>query len=159
MSAFHYGWNELHAHLSLLLFSVSLEQDIVPSIGSSRVPDELIQRLGKYLQSSSRLYDFEVAGLSAHSRTSQQFVSNGSSIVSYEEEDSKSQRREARFDSDFDRQANETMYGTTAEVSTIGRERFRYWSFELLFLLCSDVDQGEILLGRSLFPFAVTELA
>lgn len=34
------------------------------------------------------------------------------------------------------------MFGTTAEVVEIGRERFGYWCFELLFLMCSDVEQG-----------------
>ena len=52
--------------------------------------------------------------------------------------------KETRFDSDFDRQARgRQMHGTTAEVVEVGRERFGYWCFDLLFLLCSDVEKGE----------------
>lgn len=57
---------------------------------------------------------------------------------------------EARFDPDFDRQANEELFGTTAEVVTAGRERFRYWTFQLLFLLCSDLEQGKTPISSSL---------
>lgn len=53
--------------------------------------------------------------------------------------------KETRFDSDFDRQAKGHMYGTTAEVVEVGRERFGYWCFDLLFLLCTDVGRGGLL--------------
>jgi len=33
--------------------------------------------------------------------------------------------------------------GTTVEVVEVGRERFAYWSLDLLFSLCTDQDQGE----------------
>lgn len=50
--------------------------------------------------------------------------------------------KEARFDTDFDRQARGRLYGTTAEVVEVGRERFGYWCFDMLFQLCSDLAPG-----------------
>lgn len=73
--------------------------------------------------------------------------SNSSSSASVAEDlDSSRSRKETRFDSDFDRQAKGRMYGTTMEVIEVGRERFGYWCFDLLFLLCTDVEKGNFFL-------------
>ncbi|KAL8279821.1 hypothetical protein RQP46_007671 [Phenoliferia psychrophenolica] len=120
-----------------LALLVSLEQDILPHIGSPLVPDELICRLGKCLQTASRLYELDLPG---HGSTPlhDTISSNGS----LSEHDVSGPTKETRFDSDFDRQARgRQMHGTTAEVVEVGRERFGYWCFDLLFLLCSDVEK------------------
>jgi len=121
--------------------SVSLEQDVLPHVGSSLVPDELVRTVGKTLQQASRLYELDVTRLRrqralAHKR------SFTSSVVSEADFTPPSTPPEARFDPDFDRQARRTVKGTTVEIVEVGRERFAYWSFELLFSLCSDEDQG-----------------
>lgn len=127
--------------------AVSLEQNVLPSIGASLVPDDLIRRLGKSLQTASRLYELDLPDSgddsspptptpAATTKDEQQPVAVSSS--------SSSSGKETRFDPDFDRQAKGSdMYGTTAEVVEVGRERFAYWCFDLLFLLCSDEVEGE----------------
>lgn len=102
----------------LIHCAVSLEKDVMPHLGSTRVPDDLIKRLGKYLQTASRLYTLNLPG-------------NGDGGA-----------KEARFDDDFDRQASGRVHGTTAEVLEVGRERFAYWCFEMLFSWASDSEQG-----------------
>jgi hypothetical protein len=53
--------------------------------------------------------------------------------------------RETRFDSSFAHQARgHDMDGTTAEIVELPRERFAYWAFDLLFLICTESEQGEI---------------
>lgn len=48
------------------------------------------------------------------------------------------------------------MFGTTAQVVEVGRERFGYWCFDLLFLMCSDVDQGASFWSRPLLVLSLT---
>lgn len=120
--------------------TVSLEQDILPHIGTPLVPDELIRRLGKCLQTASRLYELDLPG---HGTPLHDTLSSNGSLS---EHDVSVSAKETRFDSDFDRQARGQMFGTTAEVVEVGRERFGYWCFDLLFLLCSDVEKGALYL-------------
>ncbi|GAA5902486.1 Mon2p [Sporobolomyces salmoneus] len=123
--------------LSLLL---TLEQDVLPHVGSSLVPDELIRTLGKTLQLASRLYELDVPR-ARRERTLAHKRSFTSSIVSIDDFTPPPTPPEPRFDSDSDRQAKEFVRGTTVEVVEVGRERFAYWAFDLLFDLCSDHDQ------------------
>jgi hypothetical protein len=116
------------------------------------VPDDLIRRLAKYLQTASRLYELDLpnSGASTPStptKDNRRRSTSGSGVVS---SFSASSAKETRFDSDFDRQAKgHDMYGTTAEVVEVGRERFAYWCLDLLFLLCSDSKSKE---GESTRP-------
>lgn len=131
-------------HADTHCYSVALEQDVIPHIGGASVPDDLIRQLNKFVQSASRLYELDLPS-NQHQRSRE--GSPASSILS----DSSPQMlsRESRFDSDYDRQgSSKDMVGTTAEVVELGRERFGYWCFDLLFLMCSDVDQGESPLRR-----------
>lgn len=136
---FPLGWRHT---LTQLGFVVSLEHDVIPSIGMARVPDDLILRLAKYLQNASRLYDFDLPGVTSDLPDSLP-NSISSEVARYDEDGVKISNKEARFDSDFNRQARDKLNGTTAEVVTVGRERFRYWSLETLFLLCSDIGEGK----------------
>lgn len=98
----------------------------MPHLGAKRVPDDLIKRLGRYLQTASRLYTLNLPPRDLQSEA----TTNGGA-------------KESRFDDDFDRQAKGRVYGTTAEVVEAGRERFAYWCFETLFAWVSATDQGE----------------
>ncbi|KAK4704567.1 hypothetical protein P7C70_g1641, partial [Phenoliferia sp. Uapishka_3] len=119
-----------------LALLVSIEKDILPHLGNRLVPDELILRLGKCLQTASRLYELDLPG-QINSPPHDSLSSDGS----LSDHDVSGPTKETRFDSDFDRQARGHMFGTTAEVVEVGRERFGYWCFDLLFLLCSDVEK------------------
>ncbi|GAA5873054.1 hypothetical protein JCM1840_007309 [Sporobolomyces johnsonii] len=131
--AFARSLDELHAEenfdLALLL---SLEQDVLPHIGHSLVPDDLIRDLGKTLQLASRLYELD---LPIHFPKESRFSSLQQPVGA--DHTPPPTPPEPRFDGDFDRQAKGAMHGTTVEVAEVGRERFAYWSFDLLFLLCS----------------------
>ncbi|GAA5943397.1 Mon2p [Sporobolomyces koalae] len=127
--------------LSLLL---SLEQDVLPFLGTSQVPDELIRSIGKTLQLASRLYELDVPRLRydrvlAHKRS----FASSVSVQPAAEHTPPTTPVEARFDPDFDNQATQSVKGTTVEVIESGRERFAYWSLDLLFAICADIDQGE----------------
>ncbi|KAJ7054837.1 hypothetical protein C8F01DRAFT_1161520 [Mycena amicta] len=91
----------------------ALEIDVVPHIGNLRVPD--------ILQQGSRLYSVELAS-NPHSPVSS---SSGSR--------------------DFEKIDLETMYdnGTTETGTLVPRERFSYWCFDLLFLVCSDTTKDQ----------------
>lgn len=135
---------------------MSLEQDVIPSIGIDRVPDDLIRRLANYLQNASRLYDFDLPGVASELSISLPH-SISSEVAHYDEDGVELSRTEARFDPNFDRQAKGKLNGTTAEVVSIGRERFRYWSFETLFLLCSSGDDGRSYLSPWLIKITKIE--
>ena len=118
-----------------LALLVSLEQDVLPYIGAPSVPDELVRRLGKTLQAASRLYELDLPNF-AHLGTTggePDEASSGSGS-------SAGTRKETRFEPDFDVQAAGETHGTTAEVVEVGRERFAYWSFEMLFAMCEGGD-------------------
>ena len=115
---------------------------MLPHLGASLVPDELIRSIGKTLQLASRLYELDVPRLRrdralAHKR------SFASSIDLQDQYTPPPTPPEPRFDPDFDEQAKGVIHGTTVEVVEVGRERFAYWSLDLLFSLCTDQDQGE----------------
>ncbi|GAA5936680.1 hypothetical protein JCM1841_000223 [Sporobolomyces salmonicolor] len=140
--AFARSLDELHAEenfdLALLL---SLEQDVLPHIGHSPVPDDLIRDLGKTLQLASRLYELDLPihlGKESPVAHQQSFSSLQPVGADYTPPPTPP---EPRFDGDFDRQVKGAMHGTTVEVAEVGRERFAYWSFDLLFLLCSNEAQ------------------
>ena len=114
-----------------LALIASLEIDVVPYLGDSRVPDYLILQLGKVLQSGSQLQQPE-DGNDPEAKTpngttpdvpnprphnGKKSTSNGSNIV-------------------------EVEIGTTRAGKLVPRERFSYWCFDLLLLICSDVAKG-----------------
>ncbi|GAA6023836.1 hypothetical protein JCM11491_006311 [Sporobolomyces phaffii] len=133
---------DLHAEenfdRSLLL---SLEQDVVPSVGTARVPDELVKTVGKTLQLASRLYDLDLP----HARHARRVAHEQSFLRAHDDDGGPAVDEltppptPPRFDLDFDRQATGgAVQGTTVEVVEVARERFAYWAFDLLFSLCAD---------------------
>ncbi|KAL7417221.1 hypothetical protein BDY24DRAFT_377122 [Mrakia frigida] len=101
-----------------LRYLSSLETDLIPIIGSSRVPDHLIVKLARCLQQASRFYRFETEGL------------KGASTELGDE------------DGGWSKTTEQTLYGTTAEIIGLPRERFRRWCFDVLFLLTQRVESN-----------------
>lgn len=93
------------------------------------MPDNLIQRLGKTLQIGSRLYRLDLPEASFE-------MDRRPPVDDYDTPPPSP--LEPRFDPDFDKQARGEMHGTTVDVVELGRERFAYWSLELLFYICHD---------------------
>ncbi|KAF8656137.1 hypothetical protein AX16_002739 [Volvariella volvacea WC 439] len=101
----------------------SLEIDVAPYLGNSRVPDQLVSQLGKILHQGSLLYhshsEVSSPSFSPSPRSSNGFEKTG--IDGYHD------------------------LGSTHSGTLVPRERFSYWCFDLLFLVCSDTthDQEE----------------
>ncbi|GAA6056217.1 hypothetical protein JCM3770_002092 [Rhodotorula araucariae] len=115
-----------------LALLISLERDVIPHLGSPRVPDALIRRLGKTLQFASRLYDLDLP-------SSSRLHVKGSAI-----DTPPPTPPEPRFDPDFDKQVLGEMHGTTVEVVETARERFAYWCLDLLFHVCAADEQASL---------------
>jgi hypothetical protein len=105
-----------------LALVASLEIDVVPHLGDSRVPDYIITQLAKVLQQGSQIRDDadyrppSPASLTTNShRGSPELDTFGTSTQ---------------------------VEGTTESGNFLPRERFSYWCFDLLFLICSSVAQG-----------------
>ncbi|KAK7039339.1 protein MON2 [Favolaschia claudopus] len=98
----------------------ALEIDVVPHLGDMRVPDALVGQLARVLQQGSRLYESEV-GSNPHSPVS----SSGS-------------REFVKIEMD-----GQYENGTTQNGTLVPRERFSYWCFDLLFLICSNTTRDQ----------------
>ncbi|KAJ7187153.1 hypothetical protein C8R46DRAFT_1172029 [Mycena filopes] len=98
----------------------ALEIDVVPHLGQKRVPDALVGQLAKVLQRGSRLYEAELAS-NPHSPVS----SSGSR--------------------EFEKIEMDGQYenGSTQSRALVPRERFSYWCFDLLFLICSNTTKDQ----------------
>ncbi|KAJ7664366.1 hypothetical protein DFH06DRAFT_322458 [Mycena polygramma] len=98
----------------------ALEIDVVPHLGEKRVPDPLVAQLAKVLQHGSRLYEAEL-GSNPHSPVS----SSGSR--------------------EFEKIEMDGQYenGSTQSGALVPRERFSYWCFDLLFLICSNTTKDQ----------------
>ncbi|KAF8057511.1 hypothetical protein FPV67DRAFT_1527758 [Lyophyllum atratum] len=100
-----------------LALIASLEIDVAPHLGDSRVPDYLVSQVAKILHQGSRLYQ-------SHSEV----ISRSSSST-----DLQSSRNVVEFEVH-----QRHGIGSTEPGSLIPRERFSYWCFDLLFLICSN---------------------
>ncbi|KAJ7449990.1 hypothetical protein B0H11DRAFT_323334 [Mycena galericulata] len=98
----------------------ALEIDVVPHLGDKRVPDSLVGQLAKVLQQGSRLYESDLA-------------SNPHSPVS-----SSGSREFEKIELDGPYENGSTQSGTL-----LPRERFSYWCFDLLFLICSNTTKDQ----------------
>ncbi|KAL1725821.1 guanine nucleotide exchange factor in Golgi transport N-terminal-domain-containing protein, partial [Schizophyllum commune] len=96
----------------------ALEIDVVPYIGEACVPDHLVAQLAKILLRGSNLWE-----VGSHARRS-----GGASPVSAKEPPSPDYVK-VEWD----------VPGSTEHGVTVPRERFSYWCFDLLFLICSSV--------------------
>ncbi len=112
-----------------LAYIKALQTDIFPYVGNSRVPDDLICQFGKMLQNASRLHRLDI------DRPRSPESIGGRTLV---DEHSGKPRGLREFDDlDFAQ-----MVGTTVLMVQLPRERFAYWCFDLLFLICSNSQSG-----------------
>jgi len=116
---------ETEENFDLALIS-SLEIDLVPHLGGPRVPDYLVGQLAKILHQGSQLYKFPFHTPRSSSPGLGDWSNVGSSRNSREE---------------FEKLDLESV-GSTATEEVVPRERFSYWCFDLLFLICSNVTSG-----------------
>ena len=112
-----------------LALIASLEIDVVPYIGDRRVPDMLILQLGKILHIGSQICS--VTGETSSSGSSSTFSNSASSSISHVAPIIRVSIDERYSD-----------LGTTEFGKLAPRERFSYWCFDLLFLICSDTTKG-----------------
>ena len=110
-----------------LAFLASLEIDITPHLGDPRVSASLVSHLSRVLQEGSKLYDFAMT------------TSGGAP-----DEDDKTRASSSRRTSEtlFYVEDRDYELGTTHLGIVVPRERFSYWCFDLLFLICSDTARG-----------------
>lgn len=114
---------EAEENFDLSLIS-SLEIDLVPHLGDPRVPDYLITQLANVLHQGSQLY-----------KSSMNPSRPGSPSLDI------AKASDVSGDShDFEKV--ELDNGTTAPGVVVPRERFSFWCFDLLFLICSNVTSG-----------------
>ncbi|KAI0073983.1 hypothetical protein K474DRAFT_1774330 [Panus rudis PR-1116 ss-1] len=104
----------------------SLEIDVVPHLGDSRVPDYILSQLAKVLAQGSRLRNAE----------------------DYQPPSPKSLPSSQRSSHEFEKvdQFGDAALalGTTDVGRFVPRERFSYWCFDLLFLICSDTAKDQV---------------
>lgn len=100
-----------------LALIAALEIDVVPHLGTRRVPNSVLTQLAKVLAQGSQLYD------SANTPYSPQDDS-GRGLTDYS-------------------QVDDRHYGSTDSGLSLPRERFSYWCFDLLFLICSDTTKEQ----------------
>ncbi|KIK34917.1 hypothetical protein CY34DRAFT_812567 [Suillus luteus UH-Slu-Lm8-n1] len=103
----------------------SLEIDLVPHLGDTRVPDHLIAQLAKILHKGSQLYK------------SNMDLSRPDSPST----DTANASDDSRDSHDFEKV--DLNIGTTAPGVLVPRERFSFWCFDLLFLICSNVTSDQ----------------
>ncbi|OJA16091.1 hypothetical protein AZE42_05645 [Rhizopogon vesiculosus] len=115
---------EAEENFDLSLIS-SLEIDLVPHLGDPRVPDHLITQLAKVLHQGSQLY-----------KSSPDPSRPGSPST-----DTAKAFDDSRDSHDFEKV--DVDIGTTAPGILVPRERFSFWCFDLLFLICSDVTSDQ----------------
>lgn len=103
----------------------SLEIDLVPHLGDMRVPDHLIAQLAKILHKGSQLYKSSV----------------DLSLPNSPSTDTANVSDDSRDSHDFEKV--DLDIGTTAPGILVPRERFSFWCFDLLFLICSNVTSDQ----------------
>lgn len=118
---------EAEENFDLALIS-SLEIDVLPYIGDSRVPDPLIRQLSKVLQQGSALYEPDSKSSASSSPITEALRQPG----------------EFGFGKGG---LPDGSYGSTDLSTPLPRERFSYWCLDLLFLMCSDFCKGRLCLN------------
>ncbi|KAJ7641694.1 hypothetical protein FB45DRAFT_900796 [Roridomyces roridus] len=128
--AFSLEVQEAEENFDLALIG-ALEIDVVPHLGDKRVPDSLVGMLAKVLHQGSRLYEVQP----------QSPVSSSGS------------REFEKIDLDGNYENGSTQPGTV-----VPRERFSYWCFDLLFLICSNTTKDQESSRRRLAAFSLPSL-
>lgn len=105
----------------------ALEIDVIPQLGDLRIPDTLVTQLAKVLRHGSRLHDLDT-------------VSDEEPSV---DGSRPSQHQKSQESHDFETvDMGQYGVGSTVSGSSLPRERFSYWCFDLLFLICSNTAKG-----------------
>ncbi|KAJ3718582.1 hypothetical protein DFJ43DRAFT_1159494 [Lentinula guzmanii] len=102
-----------------LALIAALEIDVVPHLGVRRIPDSIFTLLAKVLAQGSRLDDSSLSPSSADD------VETGSNEYIYVNG------------------SQHHSHGSTDPGHALPRERFSYWCFDLLFLICSDTTREQ----------------
>lgn len=105
----------------------------MPHLGDSRVPDYLILQLGKMLHSGSQLQQPE-DGRDPEVKAPNTTAPDGL----------KSKSHNGKKLSKKNGNTEEVEIGTTRSRKLVPRERFSYWCFDLLLLVCSDIAKGTV---------------
>jgi hypothetical protein len=121
-----------------LAYIKALQADIFPYLGDAHVPVDLISQFGKMLQNASRLHRLDI------DRPRSPESIGGRTLV--EEHNGKNRGLREFDDLDFAQ-----MVGTTVPMVQLPRERFAYWCFDLLFLVCSNSQDGWSITNQLVF--------
>ncbi|KAJ8092074.1 Endocytosis and vacuole integrity protein [Marasmius tenuissimus] len=144
---------ESEENFDLALLS-SLEIDVLPYLGDSRVPDDVLRMLPNMLSQGSRLYEGDYGvGSPSRSRTPEFPEHNSSSP--------KSKSTRTSSSSEWVDVNKHLGHGSTHHndaASLVPRERFSYWCFDLLFLVCSDVTKDQEPLRKRLAALSLLSL-
>ena len=116
-----------------LALIASLEIDVVPYIGDHRIPDILVSQLGKILHAGSQAcgVEGESSPISLTGSSPSNLPTSSNSSISHAAK---------IIPVDIDERYSDL--GTTEIGKPAPRERFSYWCFDLLFLICSDTTKG-----------------
>lgn len=132
VEAFSLEVQEAEENFDLSLIA-ALEIDVIPQLGDRRISDSLVIQLAKVLSHGSRLHDL-------HNTRSE----NSSPPT-------KTNANRKSNDHDFETvDMSEYEIGSTVSGAPLPRERFSYWCFDLLCLVCSDTAKGTIPISGSI---------
>lgn len=137
-----------------LALIAALEIDVIPYLGEPCIPDYLIIQLAKMLHQGSQLRDAD-----SHLPRSPATIAisnSGSQPEGYRRNDTESDRMSQEFEKLEKFGETELTMGTTEDGHFLPRERFSYWCFDLLFLICSDAVKGMSYPTSLLLPLSVT---
>ncbi|KAG7085465.1 hypothetical protein E1B28_003026 [Marasmius oreades] len=129
---------ESEENFDLTLLS-SLEIDVLPHLGDSRIPDQVIYMLPRMLSQGSRLYEGDY-GVDSPSRSN----SKSPDGPEFDTSTSTSASSSGEYIKvEVDRHLGHGSTHHDSAGSLVPRERFSYWCFDLLFLVCSDVTKDQ----------------
>jgi hypothetical protein len=116
----------------------ALEIDVVPHLGDTRIPDSLVSQLARVLHQGSQLYESDPESEDSRSASPAlpDTLTTGKVVT-----------RKSRGSQEYEKVRLEREYdlGSTDSGSLVPRERFSYWCFDLLFLICSNTTKGSFI--------------
>ncbi|EMD41098.1 hypothetical protein CERSUDRAFT_111675 [Gelatoporia subvermispora B] len=122
-----------------LALVAALEIDVVPYLGERNIPDYVVSQLAKVLQQGSKLRDTESYIPPSPPLSDGKPATHSSRDAT---------RPDSSLSSEFEKLdkfgETDVGLGTTETGRFLPRERFAYWCFDLLFLICSDTAKDQI---------------
>jgi hypothetical protein len=112
-------------------FITAIEAHIAPNLGHNRIPDDIIIEFGRVLQYASKIHEIRPSPLQSVRSSSNQTLVESTTMESV-----------TRPKKGFGGVELEEVMSTTIPTTILPRERFSYWCFDLLFLVCSHHPQG-----------------